>query len=363
MRNRLVFDSDRMQAIREKYKSTPEYLWPQILMTDKYDELNEEKELLENLLDEIDTDNQRNLANRLINADDSSFLGAWFEIMLYGWLSDSPNLAIQPIIEGENPDFVFDWQGKKIVIEAAIKRIVNEELEEDKIKNAVWWAIHQVKVTPYIKIDFLNVVEIPDVEKIRNGVSDWIHSASQNEFRYEEKNGNKFKFTAEFQSLPATSMSDVRSITGDSIKPTLISKSNQHPKIQERRYPYLIAIYLESHPLNAEHVIEAWLGKEHWIYEKEFTKFIRAEYDRNGILFKDGMVFHESVSGFLVFKRSGLNKPKRSLLKGWFIENPFCNPEIHVDGSPFPVEDSYIVAKRYEDRVTMNWKKEINKME
>lgn len=347
-----------MKKIKERFIGEREFEWPMILKISEFEEAEEERKILEDLISSVDPSIQRNWLNRIITPNDSTFLGAWFEMMLYGWLKNFTSPKIEPEFEKDLPDFQININGKEIIIEAVVRRYTNEEIKKNKNEAAVWWAVHQVNVPYAVSYDASKIVAMPETDHLIEDLNVWLKSTDQEIFKYNDDQGNNITFKPFHRNLYAVSSNNFSSADTKPIESTLWRKSNQHVRLRKKGFPYIIAIYLESHTLKANDVIKAWLGSEKYIYEKDFTKFIGAIYDGTGISFnKNGELRHGDVSGILIFKQKYFDQPMNTLIKGWYFDNPFCNPEIHVDGSLFPVEDCFIVAKRYEDRVTMNWKK------
>lgn len=356
----MIFDSSRMQEIRDQFKAKREFEWPLILKVSEFEELEEERKILENLIGSVELSIQKNWQDRLITQNDSTYLGAWFEIMLYGWMCNFSVPKVQPEIENCLPDFVINLDGQEIVIEAVVRRYTEEEIQKNYFEAAVWWAVHQVDVPYAVSYDASDIIAMPETDNLIKELDEWLRSNYENSLEYRDCSGNKISFNSFSRKLSAVSSNNFKSNNTRPLKSTLWIKSNKHVQLRKKGLPYIIAIYLESHTQKPRDVIEAWLGDEKFVYEKDFSKFLGGIYDGTGISFnKGGELRHQDVSGILIFKQKYFEQPMNTLIKGWYFDNPFCDPGIHVDGSLFPIEDCYVVKRKYDDRVTMDWKKQI----
>jgi hypothetical protein len=358
----MIFDTPRFEAIRLKYKDQPDYLWPMILRLDHWKENTDEKVLLEELINEAGAKEQKDWINRLINKDDSSFLGAWFEINLFGWLSSFTKTEIQQEIEGDKPDYSITVGGKKIIIEAGVKRITDLELHKLRIEDSIWHLVSQIQIPFTVEINMKNIIDIPNTNRLQNELSSWIFSPSDNDLVYTDEHGNEILSSRFFKNLMVISSVDFKIVNEKQISPVIIDKSKQHKAIRAKKYPYIIALFLEAPELSATSAMEAWFGKEQWIFDKNTMRFDHAQFDKTGLSHREGVVQHDSISGLLVFKRINFQNEKRYCIKGWYVENPFCNPDIYIDETIFPIVGSFGVIERFPDRLELGWKKGLSNL-
>jgi hypothetical protein len=87
----MIFDSSAMRRLRLKYSSEPDFSAPRIVLIDRSTKFAGEREYLEQLVSQALVARQRDWIGRLLNEDHAQFMGAWFEIMLYGWLLQKRN--------------------------------------------------------------------------------------------------------------------------------------------------------------------------------------------------------------------------------------------------------------------------------
>ncbi|HXQ38911.1 MAG TPA: hypothetical protein VN843_33220, partial [Anaerolineales bacterium] len=125
----MIFDSHQMAALREKYKTVPNYEVPEIVFLDRYEGYSSERNLLEQLLGSVNEQKQRDWLGRFVNEDPSQHIGVWFEIMLFGWLREHFDVQVEPEILGNYPDFSLEIHDLHLAIEARALLISPEERE------------------------------------------------------------------------------------------------------------------------------------------------------------------------------------------------------------------------------------------
>jgi hypothetical protein len=116
----MIFDSLQMETLREEYKDRESSVLPRIVFLDQSDKLSGERQYLEYLITLVPREKQKDWLGRILNDDYIQHLGAWFEIMLFGWLKEIGNVEVEPLICGKKPDFLLLIKNDKIIIEAKV---------------------------------------------------------------------------------------------------------------------------------------------------------------------------------------------------------------------------------------------------
>ena len=125
----MIFDSEAMQRQRTKYAATPDDCAPKIVLLDRLAKTSGERSYLEELVVSVAESKRKGWLGRMLSDRDGQHLGAWFELMLYGWLRQVGEVHFEPEVEGDNPDFVLRTAGHRIAIEARVFQGVEAERE------------------------------------------------------------------------------------------------------------------------------------------------------------------------------------------------------------------------------------------
>lgn len=116
----MIFDSLQMNRLREEYKDKEPSVLPRIVFLDRSDKLSGERQYLEDLIALVPKEKQKEWLGRILKDDYIHHLGAWFEIMLFGWLNEIAKVDVEPEICGKKPDFSLHISDNKIIIEAKV---------------------------------------------------------------------------------------------------------------------------------------------------------------------------------------------------------------------------------------------------
>src|SRR4051812_32283712 len=94
----MLFDSPRMQHLRRKYVDVYDCEAPRVVLLDRLNELEGERKYLEDLYASADVPQPKrnDWKGRLLSDNEGQHLGAWFEMMLCGWLRDVGPVSIAP---------------------------------------------------------------------------------------------------------------------------------------------------------------------------------------------------------------------------------------------------------------------------
>src|SRR5437867_3767414 len=133
----MIFDSLKMQQLREQYAHLPPYGRPKIVTLDSAPLLAGERAFLENLMMTVPDEKRKDWLGRLLSDLDDQHAGVWFEIMLFGWLQKVGAVAIEPDVEGNRPDFAVRTGDQQIAIEAQAHLFSAEDRERRRRENEI----------------------------------------------------------------------------------------------------------------------------------------------------------------------------------------------------------------------------------
>lgn len=354
----MIFDSPQMIALREKYGTVANYEVPEIVFLDRYEGYSSERELLEELLGSVNEQKQKDWLGRLVNEDPSQHIGAWFEIMLFGWLREHFAVQVEPEILGNHPDFSLEIHDNPLAIEARALLISPEERERRSRFNRILSTLGSIE-RPYSVILKVNQLgEGIDINRFSAEVSHWLENNADQEFEYKDDSENVIRLSAKqapnMKKLGVFSIEWLR-IAGDVLRAPLKKKAEQHKALREAGYPYVIAVFLEPSHLSAEEVSEAWIGKTIIVYDVDADQVVEEKFDEAGIRFFGKEIVHRSVTGVLVFKVDHDEARRTRYLQSWYVQNPHA----HVTVAPeiFPVDSRFVVVGQDDEMFEMKWVK------
>src|SRR5215211_7172272 len=126
----MIFDTPEMQRLRDNFKNVPDFDAPEIVLLDRSQHLPGERVYLEEIIRSVPEYTQKKWVNNLLSNDIENHMGAWFEMMLFGWMQDNDGFTVQPEIEDGSPDITLDVGDERIFIEA--KTILTDEADREK---------------------------------------------------------------------------------------------------------------------------------------------------------------------------------------------------------------------------------------
>lgn len=357
----MIFDSPQMVYLREKYRDLPLHEVPKVVFLDRITRYYGEKLLLEELFKSVSLNKQKDWFGRLINEESEQHIGAWFEIMLYGWLKEHFIVQVEPELMGNYPDFTLDIQGNPLVIEARAFLITQEEREKQSKYGRIISTLESIKKPFTVRFKIKRLGEKINSEEFIKRVNHWLEFSSDQDSSYEDNLGNILSLYAEpsltLKKIGVISTPSMR-VNSDNLKPSLSEKATQHKALRKAGYPYVIAIFLESPYLTAEEVSEAWFGKTAVVLDVDTNQVVEEKFDQKGIHFFGNEIRHKSVSGTLVF-REGYDDARHSrYLQSWYIQNPYANVKLNPD--IFPAESRFIVVRQNDKIFEMKWVKQIS---
>lgn len=360
----MLFDAPQMQSLSNAYEDQPDFKVPEIVFLARSEKLTSERNCMEELFVQAPETKRKDWLGRLLSIDHEQFRSAWFEIMLFGWLKNIGNVEVEPIIEGNYPDYSVEISGQKIIVEARAILETTEDRDAKRFEAGMFWALKQIERPYTLEIIESRYSEFPDWFDFQRQVSDWLDKSTDQAFTYQtdtttivlkispiEGRNNKFVSAFSHPGMP-------RQITSEPIKRPLREKAHQHTKIRKANYRYVIALYLEPWYLSAEEVARAWLGEEVLTIDIERNVVVDAQIDKSGIHFSGLEIRHTTVSGTLAFKGDWSGAEKCLFLRAWYIENPFAR--VPLDSMSFPVEARYVVIERLPKAFRMAWQKADN---
>jgi len=354
----MLFDSVEMRSIRQKFENVALLNTPEVIKLDRLQELRGEREYLEFLIQTTPENIQRKWLGDFISTNNGQHLGAWFEMMLYGWLRSIGEVDIEPKVEGDLPDFSLYIEQQKIYIEAKAILEPNKEKEERELALGLPSLLAEID-----RKYFISVL----VDRLNNNFSDadfliqtinWLDNKPEHKFVYQDEYGNRLVLSA--SSNPH--LQKVKAVVGgmfyanpSPLQEPIRNKAKQHKKLRQAGLPYVIALYLESFVYSAEEVVIALFGNQQFTIDFESGDTLDSLIDKSGMHFFGQDILHKSVSGTLVFKANFDEVQQRHKLQAWYIENPYAN--LNISTTIFPVEAIFGKLEANSSCIKMGWYK------
>jgi hypothetical protein len=353
----MLFDLPNIHKLCEKYHDEPDVSVPLVVFVARSDKLAGERTYLEDLLAQAPTSKRADWIGRLSSDQDEQHLGAWFELMLFGWLHSVGDIAVEPVVSGNLPDFQIETPDGPVYIEArAMLRSPADRLRKKRI-GEVLHVLRTISMPFLITVLTDNLLGKLDRNALRTQVITWLERNAHEVLVFSDQHGNRLGLKAE-----PISGSDYLAIMGPSspsyinpnvLKQRLSQKAKQHKQLRKAGHPYVLAVWLEDPLFSPQEVIQAWLGNITVDVDLDTHQVIGQHVDRTGIHFGHNNIQHATVSGTLVFKAYYHPSLQRHELRAWYLQNPFAiTPLAPVT---FPVEASWIVAGKDANHVYMHW--------
>jgi hypothetical protein len=353
----MIFNSRKMQILIEEFEAQPDALVPSIVYLGRSESMAKDRDYLEKII-ALEPKKQKEWLGRLLTAEEDQHISAWFEMMLYGWLSDLGHVSVEPELHGNYPDFSLVIEGKEIVVEAKVRVEDNASRKRYLLNSEVLRMLTQIKKPFTIFIINSSLRTVPKFSDFINEVTKWLDSSPDNPFLFEDDNGNKIQLEANkndaLERVHCFGPIFTSWLDPEILKDPLHKKAGQHRAIRKAKYPYVIAILLDSPSLFVTQVVDAWFGREKWILDPDCTKIIGSCVDRSGLYFRGSEICHKSVSGTLVFERMWNKNQGRSFLQAHYIQNPFADVSLNTD--IFPTKSKFVVVNQDKSDISMGWK-------
>ncbi len=393
----MIFDSKQMKDLLKKYRKYDDFEVPGIVYLGRSHNLQGEREYIEGLVANapIEEKKRKDWIERLRCKDERQHLGAWFEIMLYGWLRDIGPVLVSPDFEGTHPDFVLTLDSRQCIIEACayvrnenerarerlectvakyvrqipVSCIVYYEVEKASLGTRVKGGKLQHTVAGWLKhavvgrteSDFSGLPDSPTNEQIQRIFAEQAEHGTPDPFTYDDGHGNIVRF----ELLQAISgLGHVATTSGWSdwldrdmkrIKGRVREKARQHKLIRKGHYPYIIALFLEPVHLDADTVAHALLGRTAFIIDVEKKGIVGTRNDLSGLYYDRHGLHHTNVSGTLVFRSEPDKQLGRRVLKAYYIQNPYA--VVPFDAGQLPVLSRFRMVAEDKSGCTMAWEK------
>jgi hypothetical protein len=358
----MIFDSHRVQSLMLEYESEPDFLLPSVVFLARSKKLENECLYIESLIRQVAPAKHKEWLSRLLNVDDAQYLGAWFEIMLFGWMKNVGVVEVEPIIKGNYPDLSVVIGEQKAFVEARVVLKTISERNEEKFTNWIFWALRKIQKPYGISVIDAKASKLPQLADFCSKVENWLETTPQEKYVYEGGSANIVmevigEPNPKYGSIQAIgSIGEAKWIISEPLKEPLREKAHQHKAIRKASLPYIIAIFLDSPFLSAEEIAKAWFGEEKWVIRAvgDEHKVVDSYIDKSGIHFFGSEIRHKSISGTLVFKSEFIEAERRHFLKSWYIQNPFA--QTPIDSTALPVQGHLVVIERSETGFRLGWK-------
>jgi hypothetical protein len=353
----MIFDSIEMKKLIQNFEGQPDALVPNIIYLGRSENMAVERDYLENLIILATKSKQKDWIHRLLKEEADQHIGAWFEMMLYGWLSDLGHVDVEPELEGNYPDFSLVVEGQKIVVEAKACVTNNALVKRDLLNSEVLRMLTQIEKPFTIFIKESTIKTIPNFIDFKNEVADWLDRSPDKPFLFRDPKGNEIRLESNkndsLERVHCFGPINVGWLDPEILKDPLHKKAGQHREIRKANYPYVIAIMLNSPQLFITQAVDAWFGKEQWILDPGCTKIVESRFDRSGLHFRGSEIYHRSVSGTLVFEPRWEENRQRRFLQAHYIQNPYANVRLSPD--LFPAKSKFIVINQDDSDISMGW--------
>lgn len=307
----LIFDSPRMAELSIKYATVPDSFAPHIVLLGRADSAAEHRAQLERLVARAPSEVRARWIRELLNPQDGVFFGAWFEVMMFDWLSQIDDTVPSPVVEGDHPDFLVSTTNQQIAVECKVLLASELEQQTERIIGPLMEALDEIPASFMVFVNPKHVASEVDIRKIIVAVRDWLESCAHEPLSYRDPVGNDICFT----SFPMEDdASQVCSVLGQApeeelgnptinvsrLKRALADKAKQHRALRKAGYPYVIAILLVEPLLTSRSVVRAWFGEEQLTFRLSDGRIVDRRFDQSGIQYYSGKLVHTSVSGILV---------------------------------------------------------------
>jgi hypothetical protein len=357
----MIFDAPEMQRLREKYAGQSISRVPRIVFLDRDPELAIEREYLEGLFCSapVSKEKKRDWLRRLVSIREAQHLGAWFELMLYGWLLELHTGQVIPAPQTEwgEPDFLLDLESQQVIIEGRVHLIETNRREHEKKVAEVWDALHEIQRHYLVRIKHIELPAELNLGKLVGSIENWLDTSPNEGFSYLDEHGASISLTAQpypkAQRVLLTMSTPVMDINPKVLKAPLREKAGKYKKAREAGYIYIIALLLEPPELSADTVVEAWLGRTQYVIDIESQQVREVRTDRSGLHYFGSEVRHTTVSGTLVFQPRWDPQAGRHNLVPAYIQNPYAKAKF--DGASFPIQERFVVVGQDDTGYSMSW--------
>ena len=352
----MIFDSERMQHLRRKYISVHPCEWPRILWVDR--EYPLWKTHLESLIQTVPPLVQEDWLKRLVHSDDDQYMGAWFEMMLYGWLQQVGEVTAQPHQGASQPDFLVKTCEGEVFVEAFVLRPPREWQQTQGWKCRLWEVLEEIARPFIIRIRRARCsFAFHRWDDLRLQVTTWLDGHPAEPFVWETEGCILHLEASPLPTSPGKVMvSDISEeavwVDVTPLRKRLQEKYKQH-KAARLQGPFVLAVFFDRWDLAAEDVVTAWLGSTRWIIDPHTLEVVRQDIDFSGLHYRSKRrPQYTYVSGTLAF-HYGEMQQQPPFLAGHYVQNPFAKHP--VDPMLWPVPAHFVVVGETENDFEMKW--------
>jgi hypothetical protein len=163
------------------------------------DKLIGERAYLESLFIQVPTEKRKQWLSRLASVDRGQFWGAWFEMMLFGWLKPLGDVVVE--VGDNEPDFILDTHSR-IAIEARTILTPKQEWLDDMLLGRVFVLFRELKQPFVVKVLECSAVQKEYFDGVRfsQEVSKWLDDEPDKNFSFDDKYLNHLTLSATFNS-------------------------------------------------------------------------------------------------------------------------------------------------------------------
>lgn len=358
----MLFDSPEILAVCKKYAQAAIYEIPSIVRLATDEKYEGERRYLAALYNEMHPLKRKTWFHRFTSDNRDQFWGAWFELMLFGWLKPLGNVH-QESGDGE-PDLVLSLGlNKEILLEAKAILEPKSDWIEEKYVARVFTLLREIEKPYAVRIaSFIMATNGAfDEKKFIKDIDNWLSSTPEKEYVWSDKHGNSIVFVF-VSKIPINRVNGARwsdlPRNVDVLKTALAKKAKQHKAKRNAEMPYVICLFLQSYSYLPRNVVEAWLGNSVFKVNTTTGEFIHTS-DSTGIHYLGEKIVHTTVSGTLVFLQKYDEKNKKRDFDVHWIENPFADDNVKLDPNLFPLDNSFVVKDRGIDYVNMHWLRDV----
>ena len=348
-----------MQELAKKYEDKPDFLVPENVYFARTPKLENSRVYFEELICSVSEEKQKEWLGRLLDTNHANYRGAWFEMMLFGWLNDLGIVEVEPTVEGNLPDYSVEIEGQKIFIEARAVLETVAERNKKRLEQGIFWSLQQINLPYAVNVLAVRSSQFPDWKNLREKTANWLSTSPLEQYEY---NVGKTIIVMKTMDIPDYETSSVKVmgpvgqakwITSDSLKNPLREKAKQHRSIRKAGLPYAIALFIEPLLLSAEEAVKAWFGEEVWVVDFEKKEVVDSYSDQTGLHYYKSEIRHTTVSGTLSVKSEWHSEKNIPKLETWYIENPFA--KVSIDSNAFPAQARFIVTEKSDKGFMMTW--------